>query len=117
MALRYWNRFLHSTNRDLHATLRRRRWDIAFRQAIFLADKKMVVEHAFDFTMVILVVFSILAIAIGHLIVSALEKRKDVCDNLIFHRRAALDSLGGRQKTFLKSLFGRLYPQSSPPNP
>jgi hypothetical protein len=28
--------------------------------------------------MVILVVFSILAIAIGHLIVSALEKRKDV---------------------------------------
>jgi hypothetical protein len=28
--------------------------------------------------MVILVVFSILAIAIGHLIVSALKKRKDV---------------------------------------
>jgi hypothetical protein len=53
-------------------------WDIAFRQATLPADKKTVVEHAFDFTMVILVAFLILAIAIGRLIVSALEKRKDV---------------------------------------
>jgi hypothetical protein len=38
----------------------------------------IVVEHAFNFTMLILVVFSILAIAIGRMIVSAIDKRKDV---------------------------------------
>ena len=39
-----------------------------------------------DFTMVILVAFSVLAIAIGHLIVSALEKREDVLSGRYIRR-------------------------------